>query len=276
MNTVNQYSNHNPFHPKQSDGEIMLIALFGGMLLCLGIVVGSNLFNSFLENDSFDDYIFRCSFGSEDKDLEEEKLANTINATYIVSFNELDYVPLEEIPLGFNDEGPHVKTYNQLPADITQEGFVDGNTIVYEPSEVADVSKYEADCILKGAVISTSEENNLILCGEGGCMTTISLYSESAKPYEGEEDFTTNLMNILNLDNYLNAGEQYRFDVNFTVNSYGYLVDIGVVGTQGYLPSHVKKRIVQRIQTLPKWKPATQNSRSVSMKFKLPIVVNVQ
>ncbi|MDM1346817.1 hypothetical protein HX017_17490 [Myroides marinus] len=275
MNTINQYSNHNPFYPKQSDGEIMLIALFGGMLLCLGIVVGSNLLNSFLENDSFDDYIFRCSFGSEDKDLEEEKLANTINATYIVSFNELDYVPLEEIPLGFNDEGPHVKTYNQLPADITQEGFVDGNIIVYEPIEVADVSEYVEECRLTGLVISTAEEDRTIL-HEEGCVRITTLYSESAKPYEGEEDFTTNLMNILNLDNYLNSGEQYRFDVNFTVNRYGYLVDIVVVGTQGYLPSHVKKRIVQKIQTLPQWKPATQNSRSVAMKFKLPIVVNVQ
>ncbi|WP_286396363.1 hypothetical protein [Myroides odoratimimus] len=84
------------------------------------------------------------------------------------------------------------------------------------------------------------------------------------------------MINKLNLDHYLNKGEQYRFNVNFTVGIDGTFSDIVIQSVQGYLPLYLKGDIIAVFQTIPQWQPASQNGRRVPTTFKLPIKVNVQ
>ncbi|MCC9041273.1 energy transducer TonB [Myroides sp. M-43] len=81
---------------------------------------------------------------------------------------------------------------------------------------------------------------------------------------------------MINLDYYLNRGEEYRFNVNFTVGIDGVLSDIVIQSEQGYLLPHVEKDIIKVFKAMPRWTPASQNNKRVPTTFKLPIKVNVQ
>ncbi|MFM9403577.1 hypothetical protein ACKLNQ_16850 [Myroides odoratimimus] len=273
MSTVKLY--YSPFHPKQSDAKIMLFALGVSVFLCLGVIGSSYWYMSFKEKQSFWEG-GGCGFGGDGLSFNND-LANTVQAYYLLTSPVIDYVPIEEIPLGMYFEGPNVKFNNQMPADITQVGVVGGNIIEYDTS-ITDVTVGPEKEIITASgeeVSSSSADTNIEYMEEEYGKPFFSLIIE-ASPYEGEEAFRANMINKLNLDHYLNQGEQYRFNVNFTVGIDGTFSDIVIQSVQGYLPPYLKRDIIAVFQTMPQWQPASQNGRRVPTTFKLPIKVNVQ
>lgn len=273
MSTVNLY-NHSPFRPKQSDTEIMLLALGIGMLLCLGGVVGSIVFKRLTV-----DNVIRQ--GSECGGLpmydvySNNDLANTIEASYLWTNPEIDYVPVEEIPLGINYEGTKVKFNNQKPDYITQVGIPGGDVIIRSKAVVEpfpELSLLQDPIDPVEVIVPEIEE---VFYPITVCENAIYL-TASASPTEGEDAFRTNVLSKLNLDYYLNRGEEYLFNINFTVGIDGTLSEIVIQSEQGYLPPHVKKDIIKVFKTMPRWQPASQNNKHVPTTFKLPIQVNVQ
>ncbi|MEK6510040.1 hypothetical protein [Myroides sp. C4067] len=271
MSTVKYY--YSPFHPKQSDAKIMLFALGVSVFLCLGVIGSSYLFTS--DSNRKDETIVFCPlFPLPDSNND---LANTVEAYYLLTSPIIDYVPVEEIPLGMYFEGPRVRFNNQMPADITQVGVVGGDIIEYDTS-ITDITVSPEKEIITASgeeVSSNSADTNIEYFGEEYGRPFYSQIIE-ASPYEGEEAFRANMINKLNLDHYLNQGEQYRFNVNFTVGIEGTFSDIVIQSVQGYLPPYLKRDIIAVFQTMPQWQPASQNGRRVPTTFKLPIKVNVQ
>lgn len=274
MATVNLY-NHSPYRPKQSDTVIMLYALGISMLLCLGGAVGATVF-TYLQNR---EELFwngdGCDFGPYDV-YSNNDLANTIHASYQFTSFELDYVPVEEIPLGLNNEGPKVKFNNQQLADITQEGIIGGDVIKDEIAVVVSFPEFSALQDPVGPMDVVVPEIEEVFYPDIVCELPFYSRIVPASPTEGEDAFRAYVMSMINLDYYLNRGEEYLFNVNFTIGIDGTLSNIVIQSEQGYLPPHVKKDIIEVFQAMPKWQPASQNGRFVPTTFKLPIVVNVQ
>ncbi|MCC9041274.1 hypothetical protein LNQ81_00805 [Myroides sp. M-43] len=51
-------------------------------------------------------------------------------------------MPVQEIPLDINYEGPKVKFHNQRPADIAQEGIIGGSVTVYKDEIMKSFPKF--------------------------------------------------------------------------------------------------------------------------------------
>lgn len=273
MPTVNLY-NHSPYRPKQSDTVIMLYALGISMLLCFGGAVGATVFTYFQNREE----LFwgdGCDFGPYDV-YSNNDLANTIHASYQFTSFELDYVPIEEIPLGINYEGPKVKFHNQSPDYITQEGIIGGDVIKDEIVVVESFPEFSSLQDPAGPVDLVVPEIEEVFYPDIVCDHLFYSRIVPAIPTEGEDAFRAYVMSGLNLDYYLNRGEEYLFNINFTIGIDGTLSNIVIQSEQGYLPPHVKRDMIKVFNTIPKWQPASQNGRHVPTTFKLPIKVNVQ
>lgn len=67
------------------------------------------------------------------------------------------------------------------------------------------------------------------------------------------------------------ANEQGRFIVDFVVTKTGGFTNISVRNSGRY--PYVSKEIVRVIQSMPKWRPATQAGKPVNVAYFLPVVV---
>lgn len=65
--------------------------------------------------------------------------------------------------------------------------------------------------------------------------------------------------------------EQGRFIVDFVVTKTGGFTNISVRNSGRY--PHVSKEIVRVIQSMPKWRPATQGGKPVNVAYFMPVVV---
>lgn len=274
MATGNLY-NHSPYRPKQSDAEIMLLALGVGILLCLSGVVGVTVSKRFTPVEESFWNGDGCDFGPYDV-YSNKDLANTIEASYLLTSPEIDYVPIEEIPLGINYEGPNVKFNNQKPDYITQEGIIGGDVVKYENAVVERIPEFSLlqDPVEPVDVVVPEREE--VFYPDIVCERPFYSRIAPASPTDGEDAFRAYVMSMINLDYSLNRGEEYLFNINFTIGIDGTLSNIVIQSEQGYLPPRVKKDIIKVFNTMPKWQPASQNGRLVPTTFILPIKVNVQ
>lgn len=97
--------------------------------------------------------------------------------------------------------------------------------------------------------------------------------TESAAPMEGLAHFSKSFISKFREINLTEANGKVQVILSFVVEKDGSITDIKVLRDPGY---GAGKEAVRVLKTMPKWKPARQDNRTVRSQFTLPITIQVQ
>ncbi len=97
--------------------------------------------------------------------------------------------------------------------------------------------------------------------------------TESAAPMEGLANFSKSFIIKFREIHLPNAAGKVQVILSFVVEKDGSITDIKVLRDPGY---GAGKEAVRVLKTMPKWKPARQDNRTVRSQFTLPITIQVQ
>ena len=166
---------------------------------------------------------------------------------------------------------------------------------IAKPSEVTEeVAKQEnlVEGLIGSESIKGNEEGSILVTEAvgttvGGTGTEIKeddgkemenkvyrVTTESAEPREGLALFSKNFVSKFREINLPNAtGGKVQVILSFVVEKDGSITDIKVMRDPGYGAGAEAVRV---LKTMPKWKPARQDNRTVRSQFTLPITIQVQ
>ncbi|MDM1408441.1 energy transducer TonB [Myroides sp. DF42-4-2] len=97
--------------------------------------------------------------------------------------------------------------------------------------------------------------------------------TESAAPMEGLAAFSKSFITKFREIHMPDASGKVQVILSFVVEKDGSITDIKVLRDPGY---GAGKEAVRVLKTMPKWKPARQDNRTVRSQFTLPITIQVQ
>lgn len=95
------------------------------------------------------------------------------------------------------------------------------------------------------------------------------MFDKQAEPREGIQTFYQNLINVLKYPSVARfVGKEGQVFIQFVVDENGKLTDFSPMTKQGY---GLEKKVVEKLEEFPNWRPASFNGRSVKTRFVLPI-----
>lgn len=150
------------------------------------------------------------------------------------------YKLLYVIAVGYPDESPDAK-----PRDMSKVVYIDGIDTVEENDEEGD--RIEAK---NERIYEVVEENAKFPGGDDECYKWLS-------------------QNIKYPVDCMKAGIQGRVIVSFVVNKDGSIVDVEAIRSPH--PS-LTKEAIRVVSSMPKWKPARQDNKTVRSRYNLPLM----
>jgi len=96
--------------------------------------------------------------------------------------------------------------------------------------------------------------------------------SQKAEPNEGMQKFYNNFMRKFNTPDIGGNVSEIQVRISFVVEKDGSITDVAVVGAD---PHGAGKEAVRVMKSMPKWKPAQHNGKTVRSRFTLPLKVRI-
>lgn len=209
---------------------------------------------------------------------------------------ELIDVEIPEIKSSIEEEKPSVEESiaeeRSAPASrLDVERFVDVE--ITEASAVTEeMAKQEnlIDVVIGSETLKGKEEGTILIKekpgtklggnenenGKGSGDMENEIYkftTENALPVEGLAIFSKNFVSKFRELHVPSSVSKVQVILTFVVEKDGSITDIKVMRDPGY---GAGKEAVRVLQTMPKWKPARQDNKTVRSQFTLPITIQVQ
>lgn len=163
--------------------------------------------------------------------------------------------------------------------------IVQAEDVTEEPPAQADL----VDVLIGSESIKGNEEGTILIKEKAGDNVEVldesdgeeagrgnEIYrvtTESAAPMEGLANFSKSFITKFREIHMPDAAGKVQVILSFVVEKDGSITDIKVLRDPGY---GAGKEAVRVLKTMPKWKPARQDNRTVRSQFTLPITIQVQ
>lgn len=256
-----------------------LLALGSGLCLFAFVFVAPTAISSFFEEESglAAGEIIYCDFGTLDQPVELDDLD--------FPKDELEDVkPVVEEPKTEESSAPassmDVARFTILEVasatEVTEEPAKQENLVDVLIGSTTIKGNEEGQILIDeipGVVVDGTGTSTEILDDKEGGNDIVHFTTEKAEPMGGMAHFSQTFVSKFREIHVPDHTAKVQVILSFVVEKDGSITDIRVLRDPGY---GTGKEAIRVLKSMPKWKPARQDNRTVRSQFTLPITIQVQ
>lgn len=271
--------NYGAYKLRLESPRTTLIAMGSGLCLFAFVFVAPTVLSSFFEEENglaLGDIVY-CDFGPLDEPLE------LVDVDF-PKVDEPEVKPIVEEPKATDNSAPassmDVERFVNLvvaAADEVTEELAKQENLVHVLVGRESIEGNEEGTILideaPGHKVDGTGTDTSIKEGREGENDILRFTTEKAEPMGGMANFNQAFVSKFRPIHVSNTVTKVQVILSFVVEKDGSISDIKVLRDPGY---GAGKEAIRVLKTMPKWKPARQDNRTVRSQFTLPITIQVQ